>query len=249
MSRLEEYLTALLNGETVNIEPRSRLEKYLKNCCDMCGCDGLPTPRARAEVLLYQLAEKLAGGGGSSGGGGVSEGFYDGSVTELNLPNITSVKEYACYKDKSIIKAILSNVETIGQYAFSECGLVTVDMPKVKEIGKYAFAGTFNVDSVISISELPNGLTKVDERAFSYCNGITKIKFLGATVLHDMSFGYCKNLTEVTFTQMPPWPYINVGAFSGCTNLTTINVPWAKGAVSSAPWGATNATINYNYKG
>lgn len=35
-------------------------------------------------------------------------------------------------------------------------------------------------------------------------------------------------------------------AFEGCTNLTTINVPWAEGAVANAPWGATNATINYN---
>jgi hypothetical protein len=38
-------------------------------------------------------------------------------------------------------------------------------------------------------------------------------------------------------------------AFSGCTSLTTINAPWAEGAVSGAPWGATNATINYNYTG
>lgn len=64
MSALEQLLTALLNGEQVNIEPRSRLEQYLKNCCDRCGCDNLPTPRSRAEILLYQLAEQLAGGGG-----------------------------------------------------------------------------------------------------------------------------------------------------------------------------------------
>jgi hypothetical protein len=38
-------------------------------------------------------------------------------------------------------------------------------------------------------------------------------------------------------------------AFSGCANITTINVPWAEGAVENAPWGATNATINYNYTG
>ena len=38
-------------------------------------------------------------------------------------------------------------------------------------------------------------------------------------------------------------------AFSNCVKLTTINVPWAEGAVANAPWGATNATINYNYTG
>ena len=36
-------------------------------------------------------------------------------------------------------------------------------------------------------------------------------------------------------------------AFDGCTNLTDIKVPWAEGAVANAPWGATNATITYNY--
>lgn len=29
----------------------------------------------------------------------------------------------------------------------------------------------------------------------------------------------------------------------------TRGVPWAEGAVTNAPWGATNATINYNYTG
>ena len=38
-------------------------------------------------------------------------------------------------------------------------------------------------------------------------------------------------------------------AFKNCTALTTINVPWSEGEVASAPWGATNATINYNYTG
>ena len=38
-------------------------------------------------------------------------------------------------------------------------------------------------------------------------------------------------------------------AFASCINLTTINVPWAEGAVANAPWGATKATINYNYTG
>ena len=40
---------------------------------------------------------------------------------------------------------------------------------------------------------------------------------------------------------------ISKTAFRYCDNLTTINVPWAEGAVANAPWGATNATINYNY--
>lgn len=58
-SRIEKLLNALINGESVDFEPRSRAELYLKNCCDRCGCDGLPAPRSRMEALLYLLAEKL----------------------------------------------------------------------------------------------------------------------------------------------------------------------------------------------
>ena len=36
-------------------------------------------------------------------------------------------------------------------------------------------------------------------------------------------------------------------AFMNCTALTDIYVPWSEGEVAHAPWGATNATINYNY--
>ena len=59
MSKIEEMLSALLNGEKVDIVPRSRKELFLKNCVDGCGCVGLPTPRSRSEVLLYELADKI----------------------------------------------------------------------------------------------------------------------------------------------------------------------------------------------
>ena len=59
-SRIEILLNALINGESVDFEPRSRAELYLKNCCERCGCDGLPEPRSRLDGLLYLLAEVIA---------------------------------------------------------------------------------------------------------------------------------------------------------------------------------------------
>lgn len=37
----------------------------------------------------------------------------------------------------------------------------------------------------------------------------------------------------------------------GCTNLTEIRVPWSEDDPinQNAPWGATNANIQYNYHG
>jgi hypothetical protein len=54
-------------------------------------------------------------------------------------------------------------------------------------------------------------------------------------------------LVSLTFEGTPE--SIANAAFVACDNLTTINVPWAEGAVANAPWGATNATITYGYTG
>ena len=69
----------------------------------------------------------------------------------------------------------------------------------------------------------------------------------GLTTIRNNSFYNCKKLTSITFKSTPT--IMDNSVFNGCTNLTTINVPWAEGEVANAPWGATNATINYNYTG
>ena len=77
----------------------------------------------------------------------------------------------------------------------------------------------------MNITEIPAQVKTIDNNAFVGCAGLTNITFKG---------------TPTT---------INAGAFRSCSNLLTINVPWAEGAVANAPWSATNATINYNYTG
>ena len=81
----------------------------------------------------------------------------------------------------------------------------------------------FNGCKNLALTSLPSGLTSIGYSAFRNCTSLTSITFEG------------------TLTT------INSHAFDGCTNLTTINVPWAEGEVANAPWGTTNATINYNY--
>ena len=63
MATKAELLQALLDGETVDFEPKTKNQAYLKACCERCGCEGLPKPTTINGALLYQLAEKMAGGG------------------------------------------------------------------------------------------------------------------------------------------------------------------------------------------
>jgi hypothetical protein len=73
---------------------------------------------------------------------------------------------------------------------------------------------------------------------------ITKIPEKVKTIEANAFYG-CHGLTALTFEGTPE--SIASDAFSGCSNIKTINVPWSEGAVAGAPWGATNANIVYNY--
>jgi hypothetical protein len=63
----------------------------------------------------------------------------------------------------------------------------------------------------------------------------------------DGTFNHCTSLETVTFKGKPN--YMSTAIFVGCPVLTTINVPWSEAEIANAPWGAENATINYNYTG
>jgi hypothetical protein len=122
---------------------------------------------------------------------------------------------------QTIDESTLKSVSIIREYAFSNCSsLTSVVIPdSVTSIGNWAFS---NCDSLTSV-EIPDSVTTIDNYAFYSCN----------------------RLTSVTFKGTPASIASNI--FIYCANLTTINVPWSEGEVADAPWGATSATINYNY--
>lgn len=65
-NRVETLLNAIINGETIDFNPQSRMEEYLKNCINKTGVEGLPTPQSRMDALLYRLAETITSGGSSN---------------------------------------------------------------------------------------------------------------------------------------------------------------------------------------
>ena len=97
-----------------------------------------------------------------------------------------------------------------------------------------------------TLPELFNYVTSIDDYAFDHCTQLALTSLPESlTSIGNDAFSNCHTLTALTFKGTPTT--IASTAFYSCTNLTTINVPWAEGAVEGAPWGATNATINYNY--
>ena len=114
----------------------------------------------------------------------------------------------------------------------------------ITNIADYTFYNCTN----LALTSLPEGLTSIGIGAFSHCTNLALTSLPeGLTSIGNGAFSHCQNLKSITFKGTPS--NISSTAFDQCYYLTTINVPWSEGEVAGAPWGATNATINYNYIG
>ena len=182
--------------------------------------------------------------------------FAYSDITSISLSspdNITSIGDRAFYLCSDLENITLSNnIKSIGEYSFCNCNKLSISaLPEsLVDIGVSAF-GYCNK---ISISELPKGVTIIPNGTFTMCKSISELTFHeNIAEIGWWAFYGCDGLTKVTFKGTPKLLGMqnilisDYNVFASCPNLTTINVPWSEGEVDGAPWGATNATINYNY--
>lgn len=178
----------------------------------------------------------------SKGDDVVLASIIDGSITEFKDDVIKTIKNMGfCYR-ANLKNIALPNVTQASVYMFFNCtGLTSLYMPNITSIGDRAFQGCTGLTTV-DISKV----TSIGDYAFSGCTGLTSLYMPNVTSISgNPPFQNCTGLTSVTFGKKVSL----YSTFKNCINLKTINVPWAEGEVSGAPWGATNATINYNYTG
>ena len=164
----------------------------------------------------------------TTGGGGATEPYIeetydaDGNLIGAKMYGYTKVRDYAFYGCSNLaLTSLPAGVTSIGNGAFAGC-------------------------TSLALTSLPAGVTSIGDGTFFGCSNLALTSLpAGVTSISNGAFADCTSLTSITFKSTPTT--IASSAFDGCTNLTDIKVPWAEGAVSGAPWGATNATITYNY--
>ena len=126
----------------------------------------------------------------------------------------------------------------------SDGQLISANMHGYDAIRDSAFSYCTN----LALTSLPSGITSIGVSAFRNCSNLALTSLpSGITSIGNGAFRNCSSLVSLTFEGTPK--RISDSTFINCNNLTTINVPWAEGAVANAPWGAQNATIHYNYRG
>ena len=174
---------------------------------------------------------------------------YYAWVKIKNQSSVSAKEPYVeeMYNSSGNLKDVkLHGYNKIRGYAFSGCSnLALTELPsKLTEIGEYAFYGCSN----LALTELPSGIVSIGGYAFSDCSSLALTELPSKlTEIGEYAFGNCSGLISLRFLGTPKT--ISNTAFSTCNNLVSIKVPWSEGAVANAPWGATNATVTYDYTG
>ena len=195
--------------------------------------------------IIVEYAKPAGGGGGAIEP--YTEETYDsnGNLISAVMHGHKNGRNKAFYECSSLSSVTIANsVTSSGENAFYRCGITSVTIPdSVISIEAYAFQYSSLVSVIIG-----NSVTSIGGSAFHNCSSLKSVTIPDSvTSIRSNTFKSCANLTSVTFNGTPN--SIASNAFNSCAKLTTINVPWAEGAKPFAPWGATNATINYNYTG
>ena len=187
-------------------------------CIDRLVASSGTGPADPTEGLAYTLRE-----------GGLTyqcDGIGTATGTELVIGGayngypVTAIQESAFNNVQTYTKlTILDTITSIPRLAFGSTKATEVRLScMLMSIGAWSFAYAPFTEVTI-----PPLVATVDSRAFTNCTALKKVTFKGipTTIIAE--------------------------AFQGCTALADIYVPWAEGAVASAPWGAPDTvTIHYN---
>ena len=159
---------------------------------------------------------------------------FDTALAEIDLSKTDWYIEDGTFLGCTALKrANLTNVTKIGSLAFADCSILNyVEMPKVEEIGDYAFSTfmsangapyTYGTPPTFTTVELPETLQKLGYGVFVYCEGLQQITIPSSLeVIPEFTFAFCRNLANVTLSEGVK--EIEGYAFARCALLESINL-------------------------
>ena len=167
------------------------------------------------------------------------------NIEAVIIPDSVTKIGNAAFENSSVKRVFLpDSVTSIGNEAFSQCeALSRLILPNsIKSLGKSIFKGTRNISEVIippSLSvlpdsafayssiaslSLPEGLEKIEEKAFTNCWSLKEIHLPDTLIeIGSEAFASCTSLTKLIL----PDSVTDLGKkiFSECTSLSSVNIP------------------------
>lgn len=147
-------------------------------------------------------------------------GVIDGSIQTLEIPSVSSIRNYAFYYCTSLTSVTIpESVTSIGQGAFENCSsLTSVTIPKsVPYIIDYTFCDCTSLTSI----KIPDSVTSIGRWAFSHCTSLTSIAIPNRVIwIGERAFEFCSSLTSIEM----PNSIISIGnwTFTACSSLENV---------------------------
>lgn len=173
--------------------------------------------------------------------------YCHGNLENITIQDATLLRPYMFYGQQFLQTVICTGDQNITTRTgvFSHCVKLQCGEWYDRIVDALSDSLFYGCSSFV-VNHVPSSCTTIHGQAFRECTSIKEFKIhSNVNNIKSKSFYGCTSLKAVTFEGTPS--SMAVDTFEGCTNLYAINVPWAQGEVSGAPWGATSAAINYNY--
>lgn len=156
---------------------------------------------------------------GASGGGdsqAIVDALIDGSITEVSS-NVTKIKYYAFYEDKSLTSVNLPQAKFINGSAFYKCSALTsAVMPNVTSVGMNNF---YNCSSLPNI-DMPS-LSTLGSNTFGSCSKLQNINF---PLLKKVDNNTFQDNYALTYAILPNISSVGSYSFNNCYSLIKLVV-------------------------
>ena len=141
----------------------------------------------------------------------IGASVFDGckNLTAIDLKNVTEIGNSA-FSESGLTSVQSELVERIFGTAFSGCeNLTTVNFPNVLTVA----AGVFMGSGVVAVS-MPKAYL-IETSAFSECGNLAHVNFADEVSVESCAFLNCYSLTELPFTITG----VDIQSFEGCSSL------------------------------
>lgn len=164
--------------------------------------------------------------------------------------NLTTIDDFA-FSSSNLKGSFVapSKLTNIGTSAFLGANITSIDFGFIGSkitVGGSAFSGNTNLTGSL---RLTSRIQSIGEGVFQLAGYDTVIYPIGLNIIPKNAFANCSNLKTFTFQQPSLVEIIDESAFSTCSSLTNIDIPYSVTDIKTSAFGNCTSLTNVTFSG